>query len=111
MKCDQGLNTETTDKLFLELSQFTTARTAREIALQQQLDSAENRLAGVKQQRDVEHVSYINEFEKNQELHRQITALLGVIEYAYKNYDKEGFEWERLLKAIDGTTTQNGKGE
>jgi hypothetical protein len=111
MNRDQGLNTEITDKLFLELSQFTTARTAREIDLQQRLDYAEMKLAGVKQQRDVEHVSYINEFEKNKELHAQIMELLGVIEYAYNNYDKEGFEWERLLKVHDSTTTQNGKGE
>lgn len=40
--------------------------------LRQQLAAAETRLEGVKQQRDVERVSYLNEFDKNQVLIQQL---------------------------------------
>ena len=55
----------------------------REMELRQQLASAQERIRGVKEQRDVERTAYLNEFEKNQvivaenaQLRQQLADLL-----------------------------------
>lgn len=45
------------------------------LAMRQQLASAQERIEGVKVQRDVERSAYLNEFEKNQVLVAELTSL------------------------------------